>query len=100
MGRCVYDRLLLDHLCRKPTLIQIIAQLFNLRGRGAIATGRGSGIGQATALRLAEAGSNVVVTDIDQTGTEETVKRIENGSGRAHHIQVNNGSCKNQQGFE
>jgi NAD(P)-dependent dehydrogenase (short-subunit alcohol dehydrogenase family) len=47
------------------------------RGRTAIVTGGGSGIGRATSLALAQAGANVVVADMDEKGGRETVQRIE-----------------------
>ncbi len=47
------------------------------RGRTAIVTGGGSGIGRATSLALAQAGANVVVADVDESGGRETVLRVE-----------------------
>ena len=40
-------------------------------GKTAIVTGAGSGIGQATALRLAREGATVVVADISDARLEE-----------------------------
>lgn len=48
-----------------------------LRGKTAFVTGGASGIGRASALRLAEEGVDVVVADVDADGGEETVSRIE-----------------------
>lgn len=44
-------------------------------GRTAIVTGAGSGIGQATALRLAAEGATVVACDVNAAGLEDTAGR-------------------------
>ncbi len=44
----------------------------NLRGRTAVITGAGSGLGRGTALELAKEGVNLVLADIDLAGAEET----------------------------
>jgi NAD(P)-dependent dehydrogenase (short-subunit alcohol dehydrogenase family) len=44
-------------------------------GRVAVVTGGGSGIGQATAIRLAAEGATVVAIDVDATGLETTTER-------------------------
>ena len=45
-------------------------------GRVAFLTGAGSGIGRATALVLAKGGADVVVTDINVAGAEETAQAV------------------------
>ena len=42
----------------------------------AIITGAGSGLGQATAVRLAKEGVNIVVVDVNETGGNETVEMV------------------------
>lgn len=45
-------------------------------GKVVLITGAGSGIGQASAIKLAEEGAQVVVCDIDQSGLEATCKQL------------------------
>ncbi|MDW3215289.1 MAG: glucose 1-dehydrogenase [Ilumatobacteraceae bacterium] len=47
-----------------------------LRGRVAVVTGAGSGIGLSTVRRLAEEGMSVVVGDIDRTSAEEVAEQL------------------------
>jgi NAD(P)-dependent dehydrogenase (short-subunit alcohol dehydrogenase family) len=54
-----------------------------LRGKVALVTGAGSGIGQAAALAFAHAGARVVVADIDADGGQATVHRIAELGGEA-----------------
>lgn len=42
----------------------------------AIITGGGSGLGQATAVRLAKEGVNIVVVDVSEKGGNETVEMV------------------------
>ena len=54
-----------------------------IRGKVAIVTGGGSGIGQATAIHLAREGAALVIADLDEVGAEATVARITSAGGRA-----------------
>lgn len=45
-----------------------LAELCSLAGRRAVVTGGAKGIGAATATRLAEAGADVVIADLDESG--------------------------------
>jgi NAD(P)-dependent dehydrogenase (short-subunit alcohol dehydrogenase family) len=55
----------------------------NLDGKVAFVTGAASGIGRATAVAFAREGANVVVADIDQRGSQDTVGAIEDLGGQA-----------------
>ncbi len=59
-----------------------------LNGKVAIITGGGSGIGRATALRLAQEGASVVVADVNDAGANETVSMITAAGGRAAAVHV------------
>ena len=48
----------------------------DLTGRRAMVTGAASGIGEAVAIRLAELGARVVVSDIDHDGAEAVAAKI------------------------
>jgi NAD(P)-dependent dehydrogenase (short-subunit alcohol dehydrogenase family) len=52
-------------------------------GRAAVVTGAGSGIGRATAARLAREGYLVGVLDVDREAAESTVERIREDRGNA-----------------
>jgi 2-hydroxycyclohexanecarboxyl-CoA dehydrogenase len=54
-----------------------------LKGKTAIVTGAGSGIGRAIAKRLADEGVTVGVFDINPAGAAESVQAIESAGGKA-----------------
>lgn len=54
-----------------------VLENLSLRGKNAIVTGGGSGIGRATALILAKAGANVAVCDINYEKADEVKEEIE-----------------------
>jgi 3-oxoacyl-[acyl-carrier protein] reductase len=62
-----------------------------LENKVAIITGAGSGIGRETAILFAKEGAKVVVADINETGSEETVAEIKKiGEGFFVKLDVSN----------
>jgi NAD(P)-dependent dehydrogenase (short-subunit alcohol dehydrogenase family) len=61
-----------------------------LHGRFALVTGAASGIGEATAKRLASEGATVLVTDVQDAAGAQVVKDIVESGGRAfyRHLDV------------
>jgi NAD(P)-dependent dehydrogenase (short-subunit alcohol dehydrogenase family) len=55
----------------------------DIAGKVALVTGAGSGIGRASAVRLAAEGASVVVVDVNDSGADETVAMIEAAGGTA-----------------
>jgi NAD(P)-dependent dehydrogenase (short-subunit alcohol dehydrogenase family) len=60
----------------------------DIRNKVAVITGGGSGIGRATAQRLAKEGAAVVVADIDDKGGEESLRLIESAGGHAAFVRA------------
>ena len=54
-----------------------------IAGKVALVTGAGSGIGRASAVRLAAEGASVVVVDVDESHANDTVAQIEASGGTA-----------------
>jgi NAD(P)-dependent dehydrogenase (short-subunit alcohol dehydrogenase family) len=59
-----------------------------LEQKVALVTGGGSGIGRASAVAFAGEGAKVIVSDIDVTGGEETVRLIRAAAGTAIFVQA------------
>lgn len=57
-------------------------------GKIALVTGAGAGIGRATALKFAEEGAKVVVSDIEVDGGAETTELIRKAGGEATFIKA------------
>ena len=62
---------------------QSTAKMFGLRGKVAVVTGGADGIGRAIAEGLSQAGSNVVIADIDAAGAQHACSEIEKTGVRA-----------------
>src|SRR5213596_3407432 len=58
-------------------------------GKVAFVTGAASGIGRAAALAFAREGASVALTDISETGNQETSRLIEQQAGRALAVTCN-----------
>jgi NAD(P)-dependent dehydrogenase (short-subunit alcohol dehydrogenase family) len=59
-----------------------LADLLSLAGRAAVVTGAARGIGAGIAARLAEAGAEVVLADLDCEGATAAAKELEAAHGR------------------
>ncbi|MFN2530904.1 MAG: SDR family NAD(P)-dependent oxidoreductase [Pyrinomonadaceae bacterium] len=60
-----------------------INELISLEGRKAVVTGAARGIGFAIGQRLAEAGANVLISDLDIAGAEAAASKIRIADGKA-----------------
>lgn len=69
-----------------------IAQLFDLKGKSAIVTGGAQGIGQAIALRLAEAGAAITIADVNLNAANATVEQIKAQGGKVQAVQADTAS--------
>ena len=47
-----------------------------LQGKVAVVTGAASGIGQGTALRFAEEGTDLLLADLNEAGLAETARQV------------------------
>src|SRR6188768_2086425 len=60
--------------------------MLSLKGKTAVVTGGGSGIGRAVVLRLAERGARVVVLDISAPAALESVELVVAAGGAAQAV--------------
>lgn len=58
----------------------------DFEGKVALVTGAASGIGESIALLYAKNGARVVVSDIDDSGGQETVDKIKKADGEAFYV--------------
>lgn len=63
--------------------------MFNFEGKVALITGGGSGIGQATALKMAQQGAKVAILELNEQAATETVDLITNNGGTALAVTAN-----------
>ncbi len=57
--------------------------LFDLTGRVALVSGAAQGIGRSMSLAFAEAGAELMLADINETGAQRTAREIETLGRRA-----------------
>ena len=71
--------------CSLPSLaiLEKFPKMFSLKGKNAIVTGAGSGIGQSTAIAFAKQGAYVSVLEINIEAANETVEKIRINGGQA-----------------
>ena len=69
------DKYFRDHSFRP------VEELLSLKSKSSVVTGGASGIGEGIVKRLAEAGSSVIVADIDLKKAENTSKKIADSTG-------------------
>lgn len=55
-----------------------------MKGKAALVTGAAAGLGRATALKLAGAGADVCIVDINAAGLEETANQVRVLGAKAH----------------
>ena len=67
---------------------------FDLTGKIAIVTGAGQGLGKAIAIALAEAGADVVVTDINPENAKKAAKQIAKRGKKSLVIKVDVTDCE------
>jgi NAD(P)-dependent dehydrogenase (short-subunit alcohol dehydrogenase family) len=61
-----------------------LEEIFGLKGKVAVVTGGGQGIGQVIALGLAKAGAEIVI--VCRSGADETIRQIEEAGGKAYFV--------------
>ena len=70
-------------------LLRYLMDLFTLDGKTALITGSSRGIGRAIALRMAQAGANIVVSSRKKEGCDAVVAEIRENGGNAVAIPCN-----------
>jgi len=58
--------------------------MINLKNKWVFVTGAGSGIGREICIAFAQQGGNIIATDIDQKGLDQTLEIVRNSAVQAH----------------
>jgi NAD(P)-dependent dehydrogenase (short-subunit alcohol dehydrogenase family) len=74
-----------------------IQQLLDLSGKSAIVTGGAMGIGEAIAARLAEAGAQVMISDINAEAGEKAAAALKTRGLKAEFVKTDAGAVKDIQ---
>ena len=61
-----------------------LEEIFGLKGKVAVVTGAGQGIGQVVSIGLAKAGAEIVI--VCRNGADETIRKIEEIGGKAYYV--------------
>ncbi len=69
-------------------------------GKVALITGAASGLGQASAVLMADEGANIVVTDMNGEGAEETARLINDSHGAGRVVAVTHDVTSEEQWIE
>jgi NAD(P)-dependent dehydrogenase (short-subunit alcohol dehydrogenase family) len=70
-----------------------------LRGKSAIVTGAGNGIGRSIALAYAREGANIIIGDVDDDQGENTVRLIKQKGGRALYQRADTSRAEDHAGL-
>ena len=65
-----------------------LERAFSLRDQVAVVTGAAGGIGRQAAMTFAQAGADVVLADVDESGLELTAAEVGRRTDRRAHVQV------------
>ncbi len=81
----------------KAELVNNLHQLFDLSGKTAIVTGGAMGIGLGIAKRLAEAGANIVIADINEQAGNTAVAELQESGWKSIFVQADVSSAEDAQ---